>query len=200
MNIIRFGGEKMTKRTAKAIETKRVITQAALELFFERGYEGTTVRMIQRRANMEVGSFYYHFLSKDEALGAALDLFFEGYEENMRELVESAGCDHALTRYFEYLNLAVQDFRKKYLKTLHWSILAAIREKTLHIAREYVLTILKNYLDAGLITLGPTELETAASQLAFSIAGSILYESHAAYLSHSKALLRMIPMLLGTEA
>ncbi len=42
------------------------IIDAALKLFFERGYEATTVRMIQRAVGSEVGLFYYYFKNKDD--------------------------------------------------------------------------------------------------------------------------------------
>ncbi|MDD3617545.1 MAG: TetR/AcrR family transcriptional regulator [Lachnospiraceae bacterium] len=79
----------MKKKTVKAEATKHDITKAALELFFEKGYENTSIRMITSKVGLEVGSFYYHFASKDEVMEAAIDLFFSSYEEQMRLIVNT---------------------------------------------------------------------------------------------------------------
>lgn len=45
--------------------------------------------MITSKVGLEVGSFYYHFASKDEVMEAAIDLFFASYEEQMRLIVHT---------------------------------------------------------------------------------------------------------------
>ncbi len=49
---------------------------AAAMLFKERGYHGTTMRDIARATNMQAGSPFYHFASKQ-------DLLFAGVEESL---------------------------------------------------------------------------------------------------------------------
>lgn len=58
--------------TAKAATRER-ITEAARELFWERGYEATAVADILERAQANSGSFYYFFKSKEQLLEAVLD-------------------------------------------------------------------------------------------------------------------------------
>lgn len=50
---------------------------AAAVLFKEKGYHGTTMRDIARATNMQAGSPFYHFASKQ-------DLLFAGVEEGLR--------------------------------------------------------------------------------------------------------------------
>ena len=62
----------MKKNPERTEARKMEIVKAALELFFEKGYEGTSVRMIQERIGKQVGGFYYYFESKDDVFDAAL--------------------------------------------------------------------------------------------------------------------------------
>lgn len=63
---------------ARAVATKRDILDAAVELFGEHGYGGTTLNQIIRRARVTQGAFYYHFSSKDEVAFAIIDEIAEG--------------------------------------------------------------------------------------------------------------------------
>jgi AcrR family transcriptional regulator len=63
-------------------ETRSRITEAALVLFGEHGYEATSVRMIAQRAGVAQGLLYSHFTSKDELLKAI-------FEHSMRDVRES---------------------------------------------------------------------------------------------------------------
>ena len=48
--------------------TTRKILQLALELFTERGYEGTSMRNVAERLGVTTAALYYHFRSKDDIL------------------------------------------------------------------------------------------------------------------------------------
>jgi AcrR family transcriptional regulator len=67
------------------------IREVATVLFFERGYHGTTMREIGKRAGMKAASLYNHYPGKQ-------DLFHRIVAETTRALVEEArarlaGCD-----------------------------------------------------------------------------------------------------------
>ena len=51
------------------------LTQAALELFIEQGYDDTTVAQIAERAGLTKSSFFRHFPDKREVLFAGQDAF-----------------------------------------------------------------------------------------------------------------------------
>jgi AcrR family transcriptional regulator len=53
--------------------TRDAIVDAALELFRERGFEGTTMRAVAERAGVSVGNAYYYFSSKDELVQGFYD-------------------------------------------------------------------------------------------------------------------------------
>lgn len=55
-------------RTPRAEQTRAAITEAALALFRERGYEAATMRAIAERAGVSTGNAYYYFGSKEELI------------------------------------------------------------------------------------------------------------------------------------
>ena len=66
------------------------ITQAAIDVFLEKGYENTTMDAIARRAGMSKGGLYHYFSSKDMVLISANDKISEKVEDLMKAAL---GCD-----------------------------------------------------------------------------------------------------------
>ena len=63
--------------------TKGRIIAAAWMLFYEQGYEETTVEDIVFESETSKGSFYHYFKGKDELMGTLATVFDEKYEELM---------------------------------------------------------------------------------------------------------------------
>lgn len=61
--------------------TKGRIVSAAWRLFYEQGYENTTIEDIVYESGTSKGSFYHYFSSKDELLASLSMIFDEKYEE-----------------------------------------------------------------------------------------------------------------------
>jgi len=66
--------------------TKGRIVSAAWKLFYEQGYDDTTVEEIIEVSGTSKGSFYHYFDGKDGLLGTLSILFDEKYEEIMPQL------------------------------------------------------------------------------------------------------------------
>ena len=66
--------------------TKSKIVDAAWKLFYENGYENTTIEEILWESGTSRGSFYHYFSGKDALLGSMAYLFDEKYEELSRTL------------------------------------------------------------------------------------------------------------------
>ncbi|MGX8774895.1 MAG: TetR/AcrR family transcriptional regulator, partial [Bacillota bacterium] len=62
-------------------ETKGRIVAAAWKLFYQYGYNNTTIDDIVEESNTSKGSFYHYFSSKDDLMGSLSYLFDEKYEE-----------------------------------------------------------------------------------------------------------------------
>ena len=69
----------MAKRDGR--NTRGRIINAAWELFYEQGYEDTTIDEIIERSGTSKGSFYHYFEGKDALLGSLSFLFDEKYAE-----------------------------------------------------------------------------------------------------------------------
>lgn len=61
--------------------TKGKIINAAWDLFYEQGYEYTTVEEIIDKSKTSKGSFYHYFEGKDALLGSLSYIFDEEYEK-----------------------------------------------------------------------------------------------------------------------
>ena len=62
-------------------QTKSKIISAAWRLFYERGFENTSVEEIVELSGTSKGSFYHYFEGKDALLGTLSTLFDEKYQE-----------------------------------------------------------------------------------------------------------------------
>lgn len=73
----------------KARDTRGKMVSAAWRLFYEQGYEDTTVEEIIELSKTSKGSFYHYFEGKDALLSTLSDLFDEKYRSLMEELERS---------------------------------------------------------------------------------------------------------------
>ncbi|MBE7088791.1 MAG: TetR/AcrR family transcriptional regulator [Clostridiales bacterium] len=185
------------KKSTKAEEKRNEIISAALDLFFSKGYEATTVRMIQNRVNQPVGLFYYYFQSKDQVFEAAMEVFFEKYEAKMQKIISdnSNGPYNKITKYINFIDYFTQSFRDKYSGKIHWSVLSSLWEYTIRIMRRYIMVILQGYSRIGLIYKTQADLEIVANIIAYSVGGSILYQNKQAFERQKPELFRNIAML-----
>lgn len=77
------------KRNAKAVVSRKRILDAAACIFRDFGYAGTTMRAIAKEANLEAGSIYYYFGTKDDLISAVLDSAMLELIESVRQSVEA---------------------------------------------------------------------------------------------------------------
>jgi AcrR family transcriptional regulator len=64
-------------RQKRSIARHERLKTAALKLFGEKGYEGTSIDQIAHQANLPTGSFYQHYRSKRQLLLALMDELLE---------------------------------------------------------------------------------------------------------------------------
>ena len=88
----------MAKKSAQNMRGKLVA--AAWKLFYEQGYDNTTVEDIIAESGASKGSFYHYFDGKDALLSSLSYLFDEKYEELEPLLESQPNCQSALL----YLN------------------------------------------------------------------------------------------------
>ena len=78
----------MPRKTQR--NTKGRIISAAWKLFYEQGYENTTVEDILDLSGTSKGTFYHYFEGKDALLGTLSVLFDEKYEELIPSIPENS--------------------------------------------------------------------------------------------------------------
>jgi AcrR family transcriptional regulator len=91
----------MTKTAVQRPTTRERILAASLELFLERGFDGTTISDIERAVGLAAGtgSFYRHFRSKDDVFVAAVQRSATEYiEQFLAALQELDAIDDPVER------------------------------------------------------------------------------------------------------
>jgi len=91
----------MPKKNSR--NTKSKIVDAAWRLFYEQGYDDTTVEDIIEESGTSKGSFYHYFAGKDALLSSLSYLFDEKYEEIEEEIDPEMGSFEKLMYYNEQL-------------------------------------------------------------------------------------------------
>lgn len=90
--------KKMAKKNLK--KTKSKIVSAAWKLFYEQGYEDTTIEEIIEESGTSKGSFYHYFEGKDALLSSLAYMMDEKYEELEPQIGETENSYEVLL----YLN------------------------------------------------------------------------------------------------
>ena len=93
-----FHGRDTMRKNSR--NTRGRIISAAWKLFYEQGYEETTVEDIVFESGTSKGSFYHYFDGKDALLGTLAYVFDEKYEELTRVMNPGLGAVEKLI----YLN------------------------------------------------------------------------------------------------
>jgi len=68
---------KPPERSYNPKETRRVLMDAALELFAEKGFSRASMQEVADRAGVTKGAFYHHFATKENALHIIHDEFLD---------------------------------------------------------------------------------------------------------------------------
>ena len=76
---------KPPERSYDPEETRRLLIAAALDLFAEKGFRGTSVQEVANRAGLTKGAFYHHFSTKDDVLHLIHDQFIDRALESQEQ-------------------------------------------------------------------------------------------------------------------
>jgi AcrR family transcriptional regulator len=107
-------------RSEKAEQTYQKILAVSTRLFYEQGYEKTSIQDILNELKMSKGAVYYHFKSKKEILDAIQEGALNQRVELRRQLMNETQAENArekLTKVFFKL-LESADFAQKDKETM----------------------------------------------------------------------------------
>ena len=77
------------------------ITEAAIDVFLEKGYESTTMEAIAQQAGVSKGGLYHYFKSKDMILIQANEKISTKVEELMKTALECSSVREGIMYYIE---------------------------------------------------------------------------------------------------
>lgn len=144
------------------------IIAAATELFFENGYEATSVRMIMDRVGGEIGMFYHYFKSKDMLFDKVVDCFFKDYEKKFGEMISECRTPESFAAMFLPIYSQSMERFRKLRDNMHWTIQLSMHSRTL-ISFIPVITSLVRSWDIK----SRTPDEILAAQLIYGISATL---------------------------
>ena len=144
------------------------IIDVAMKLFFENGYEATSVRMIMNEVGGEIGMFYHYFKSKDALFDRVVEKFFEGFADKFEKMISN--CETAEDVVDTFLPLYSDSMSQFGMirGSMHWSIQYAMHARTVASLVPSVITFLKK---RDLQTDTPADI--LAGQLVYGISATI---------------------------
>ncbi|MBQ7098032.1 MAG: TetR/AcrR family transcriptional regulator [Clostridia bacterium] len=122
------------------------IIEAARKMFFEKGFDGVTIRNLQKEVGCEVGLFYYYFKSKDEIFDVVIDRLEGEWRNELDEVAEDFDDNPkaCIERLFAAVARIASDFRREGGRNLHWSVQSGIYDRLIGLAEEFSVQILEN--------------------------------------------------------
>src|SRR5699024_11562259 len=84
------------------MSTKQRVIHAASTLFFQKGFDGTSVRDIAYKADVNVSLISYYFKGKQGLLEHAVIHYYESYLEMMEENIHAYQKESTLDRSEEH--------------------------------------------------------------------------------------------------
>ena len=142
--------------------TRGRIVSAAWRLFYEQGYEDTTVEEIIELSHTSRGSFYHYFDGKDALLSTLSDIFDEKYESLRPQLTEDMTAMEQLLYLNRELFSMIEDSvsRDPLARLLSTQLVTSGERHLLNHDRIYY-RLLRRIISAGQATGELTDRESA---------------------------------------
>lgn len=138
----------MAKKNDK--NTRGKIINAAWDLFYEQGYDDTTVEEIIEKSGTSKGSFYHYFEGKDGLLGSLSYIFDEEYEKLQDAMPQDMPCiDKLLYLNYELFSVIEDRIDIELLTRLYSTQLVTKGEKHLLDNKRLYYKLLKKIVAEG---------------------------------------------------
>lgn len=135
----------------KPLTTKQRIVKAAWNLFYKKGYDGTTVEDIIAQSKTSKGTFYHYFKGKEALLNSLSDLFDEKYEELTADMSqEMSAYDKLLYLNHELFYMIETSVDINLLASLYSAQLTTKDHKSLSDSGRFYFQLLNEIISEGL--------------------------------------------------
>lgn len=88
--------------------TKQKVMDTASALFFQKGFQGTSVRDIAEKANVNVSLISYYFKHKQGLLEYVVTTYYEAYLTYVEEIMEQTKTENAMDRMKALITTIIQ--------------------------------------------------------------------------------------------
>jgi len=157
-------------------ESRKKILDAALIIFSDYGYRGTSMRMIAGRAGISVGGLYLYFASKEELYLTMLKHRFEDLFVQLEEVVSSV--KDPVDAIAQYITISVE-YAKRHRETIlaqsreqGFSFGIDIKKKFFRKQRRLIEAIIRRGVDSG--CFGDCDTKEATKIVVSTLRGFVL--------------------------
>lgn len=148
------------------------IIYSAMELFFEKGFDATSVRMILDKVGGEVGMFYHYFKSKSDLFQTVVECFFKNYRNSFIQLTENCDSIESFVQSFlPHYEVSMEKFRTL-SPNMHWTIQYSMVARTIDELKPVVISLIEK-----IGTKREEPLDIIAGQVVYSISATLHSES-----------------------
>ncbi|MCR5733984.1 MAG: TetR/AcrR family transcriptional regulator [Lachnospiraceae bacterium] len=144
------------------------IIGTAMKLFFEHGYEATSVRMIMNEVGGEIGMFYHYFRSKDLLFDRVVEKFFKDYREKFEAMLSDCSSRQDFVKTFLPMYERSMEEFGQIQGNVHWSVQAAMHDGTLEALRPLICEMIGKW---GTTNSMPHDI--LAGQLLYGLSATI---------------------------
>lgn len=144
--------KKPTNRDLQALETEQKVTDMAMKLVRELGYDRVTISQICKACGVAKGTFYSYFTSKKDILIKLTSRFNKElsqlfvYDENLDAVTL---YQNAVTSYLNYVSKDGHAFTKSYVKAMIDEELATEENTSLELQQKFINKVLRKGLHDG---------------------------------------------------
>lgn len=134
----------------KGAELRQKIIDTAWELFYENGYENTTVNDIIRKVGTSKGGFYYYFKAKEDLLNSLYSVFDREYEKFYENMDQNQDSLMKLKQLSQYVSYFIEgNVSAELLAALYQSQLAKKSQDNFLNPDRYYINLVKKIISEG---------------------------------------------------
>ncbi len=102
--------ERRKRSNGEASQAK--ILDAAAEIAGERGYEGTSIKLVSERSGLPASSIYWHFADKDELIAAVIDRSYTAWVTAINTVPDTPDDATTVDSFLEELRNAAEQLTR----------------------------------------------------------------------------------------
>ena len=148
------------------------IVYAAMSLFFEKGFEATSVRMILDKVGGEVGMFYHYFKSKNDLFQTVVEYFFKDYRNNFIKITENCNTKEQFVESFLIYYQASMVKFSTISPDLHWTIQCSLAARTIDELKPAIAQLIEKWETKRI-----EPLDIIAGQIVYAISATLHSQS-----------------------